>query len=106
MPPPLLVTFASGASGIWRIDRIDAVLGEALPMTSRLTVSEDKAGSITGNPVWILRGTTSNTRYTTRAEENALAAVQQGLQRRHATKAALIPIRKTEAWWALAQDER
>ena len=37
---------------------------------------------------------------------NALAAVQQGLARPQATRAALIPIRKTDAWWALAQDER
>ncbi|MFC7539824.1 chlorite dismutase family protein [Siccirubricoccus deserti] len=29
-----------------------------------------------------------------------------GLLRPQATRAALIPIRKTEAWWALAQDER
>ncbi len=35
-----------------------------------------------------------------------LAARQQGLSRPQATRAALIPIRKTEAWWALAQDER
>jgi chlorite dismutase len=35
-----------------------------------------------------------------------LAAKQQGLDRPQATLAALIPIRKSEAWWELAQDER
>ncbi len=106
MPPPLLVTFASGSSGIWRIDRIDAVVGESLPMANQLTVWEGNTEPITEGAVWTLRGTTSNTRYTKRAEVDALAAVQQGLRRGDATKAALIPIRKTEAWWALAQDER
>jgi chlorite dismutase len=36
----------------------------------------------------------------------ALAAVQAGLGRPEATRAALIPIRKNATWWALAQDER
>ncbi len=53
-----------------------------------------------------MRGTTSNTRYTNCAEVDALAAKQEGLGRPQATCAALIPIRKSEAWWALAQDER
>jgi chlorite dismutase len=34
------------------------------------------------------------------------ARVQQDLSRPQATLAALIPIRKTDAWWTLAQDER
>jgi chlorite dismutase len=55
---------------------------------------------------WTLRGITSNTRYTTRDETTALTSVQEGLGRTRATRAALIPIRKSEAWWALAQDER
>ena len=48
----------------------------------------------------------SNPRYTNRAELDLLAQRQQGLGRVAATCAALIPIRKTEAWWMLAQDER
>jgi chlorite dismutase len=39
-------------------------------------------------------------------EKEALAAVQPPLGREQATRAALIPIRKSEAWWDLAQDER
>jgi hypothetical protein len=35
-----------------------------------------------------------------------LLAIQEGLGRPQATCAALIPIRKNEAWWNLAQDER
>jgi hypothetical protein len=56
--------------------------------------------------VWQLRGVISNERYTERDERDLLVARQQGLGRPEATRAALIPIKKTEAWWALAQDER
>ncbi len=55
---------------------------------------------------WILRGVTSNTRYTKRHEVDELVTKQTGLSRPEATRAALIPIRKTAAWWDLAQDER
>lgn len=104
MPPPLSVVFAAGDSGLWRIDRITPVVGDALPAASFLAVHENRAAP--GAPVWSLRGTTSNTRYATRAETGSLTARQQGLGRPDATLAALIPIRKTEAWWTLAQDER
>ena len=35
-----------------------------------------------------------------------MTAVQEGLGRPSAVTAALIPIKKSNAWWALAQDER
>jgi len=60
----------------------------------------------TETSVWILRGITSNSRYTNRPELDALSSRQQPLARSDATHAALIPIRKTDEWWALAQDER
>jgi chlorite dismutase len=49
---------------------------------------------------------TSNERYVTHTEHEALAACQPPLGRPDATQAALIPIRKMDAWWALSQDER
>jgi chlorite dismutase len=55
---------------------------------------------------WALRGTISNERYVVREEKSALASKQEGLGRPASKRAALIPIRKTAAWWALAQDER
>jgi chlorite dismutase len=55
---------------------------------------------------WVLRGATSNERYVTRSEHDALARRQRPLGHPEATHAALIPIRKSEAWWALPQDER
>ena len=43
------------------------------------------------------------------AEQGLIAALQQhvaALGRREASRAVLIPIRKSDAWWALPQDER
>jgi chlorite dismutase len=104
MPPPSLVTFTAGEFGAWAVSRIAAVIGETLPAAERLAMIE--GGESLPAFVWALRGVTSNTRYTTRAETVALAARQDGLGRAQATCAALIPIRKSEAWWVLAQDER
>ena len=55
---------------------------------------------------WLLRGVTSNERYVVREEKVALVSKQEGLGREASTRAALIPIRKNTAWWALTQDER
>ena len=55
---------------------------------------------------WVLRGVTSNLRYTTDAERRSLVSRQAGLGRNQAQRAALIPINKSAQWWQLAQDER
>ena len=105
-PSPRLHTFVGGVSGPWRVERVDAVAGEALPMPARLSVVAGPIGAAAEGVLWALRGTTSHERYVERDEKIALTARQEGLGRVHATRAALIPIRKTAAWWALAQDER
>lgn len=105
MAAPLTVTFAAGAVGPWRVERIEPVIGDGLPPAQRLAIIEGASAAL---PIcqWALCGVTSNTRYATRSEVNELVARQESLGRTQATRAALIPIRKTEAWWALAQDER
>ena len=105
MPQPLHVRFAAGTTGPWQIERAETPIGEPLPHADRLAVLEADA-PIPPQAAWVLHGTTSNTRYTTRTELAGLAAKQQGLLRPEATRAAMIPIRKTPAWWDLAQDER
>jgi len=106
MSAPLLFTFAAGTAGDWRIIRIHAVRGAALPVAERLAVLEGARVSVPVETVWLLRGVTSNTRYTILAEDKALAVSQPELGRPEATQAALIPIRKADEWWSLAQDER
>ena len=102
----LPVTFVGGLTGPWRVDRVTAVSGENLSSAARLEVLEGGGYTLRGGGDWVLRGVTSNTRYTTRPEAAALEAGEEGLNRPHATRAALIPIRKAEAWWKLPQDER
>ncbi|WP_246204140.1 chlorite dismutase family protein [Streptomyces tailanensis] len=66
----------------------------------------DGRAALPPGQTWALRGTTSNIRYTHRTELELLTARQPTLGRPEATRAALIPIRKSQAWWELAQDER
>ena len=100
------VSFVAGPSGAWRVTRIAAVRGESLPVAARLDRIEGRLSrQLAGSP-WTLRGVTSHGRYVTATEKVALEAVQAGLGRREATRAALIPIKKSSRWWALSQDER
>lgn len=55
--------------------------------------------------VWALRGMTTYKRYSQRNEQEALDAKQLPPGRLEATRAALIPITESHAWWLLAQDE-
>ncbi|MBE5472681.1 hypothetical protein E3G67_004639 [Mycobacteroides abscessus] len=87
------------------MERVAAVVGRALPAVPRLEVVEGKE-DLAGTPTWILRGVTSNLRYTRQDEAVSLAARQEPLGRAPATRAALIPITKSDAWWQLAQDAR
>jgi len=104
---PWSVAFAGGSTGIWSIERLDTVAGQPLLAASRLELVEGPAAARPVKAaVWTLRGVTSNERYVTRGEHNELAARQQSLGRAGSTRAALIPIKKSEAWWDLAQDER
>jgi hypothetical protein len=64
------------------------------------------AASPLPDTAWALAGITSNERYVERHEKVALVGSQAGLGRTDATRAALISIRKSPAWWALTQDER
>jgi hypothetical protein len=100
-----LFCFLGGEAGPWRITQARTLAGEPLAAAARLRVA---AGEIAASQeaAWLLRGITSNERYVTRGEKDALGARQPGLGRSEATCAALIPIRKSAAWWALPQDER
>jgi len=105
---PLLVAFVGGPTGRWAVERVETVAGAALAPAPRLSVLQGSAATGGGPPgtAWMLRGVTSNERYVTREEREALRARQEPLGRPAATRAALIPITKSDAWWDLAQDER
>ena len=95
-------TFLGGTAGAWTIDRIAAVAGESLPHAGRLAIVR----GATPHATWALRGVAGHARYVGRSEKTQLDAVSPPLGRPEATRAALIPIRKSAAWWALPQDER
>jgi len=96
------VTFVAGDAGRWKIDRIVAVTGATLPGASRLEMVDGTAGQ----GVWSLRGVAGHARYVERHEKTQLDALSPPLGRPEASRAALIPITKSAAWWALPQDER
>ncbi|GGC62695.1 chlorite dismutase family protein [Undibacterium terreum] len=103
---PRMFSFVGGNTGRWRIVRNLSVSGMPLGEAARLDIlpnTEIKPQLAMG---WALRGLTSNERYVTREEKNHLLAVQPDLGRSEASCAALIPIRKNAAWWAMTQDER
>lgn len=104
MPPPFTVSFVAGLAGDWEVTGVSTVAGEGLRSAARLAVTTGAPSPAGG--VWTLRGVVSHPRYTTAVELEGLVAVQAGLGRAGATCAALIPIRKSEAWWSMAQDER
>lgn len=69
-------------------------------------IEGNAASRLDGRPAWVLRGVTSNERYVSRTEHEALVTTQEPLGRAASTRAALIPITKSDAWWELPQDER
>lgn len=99
----------SGAyTGAWRITSIEAVCGDGVGPADRLRI-EPAAGltqAADDGTAWTLEGLISNVRYATRAEITTLRSMQEPIGRPLSRRAALIPIRKSAAWWALAQDER
>ena len=96
--------FVGSSVGSWRVLRVDPVSGLPLAWISRLEVTEEEAQQPIGG--WVLTGVTSFERYVTRAERSLLEGRQESLGRPSATRAALIPIRKSAAWWDLPHDER
>jgi hypothetical protein len=103
--PILLVAFAGGNEGAWRVRSVSAVVGAPLPTVERLEVLEG-ARAAPPSVAWTLHGVVGHERYVERREHDELAARSPRLGRPEATRAALIPIRKSEAWWTLPQDER
>lgn len=97
--------FVGGHQGLWKITTITAVTGDALEQAPYLNIIPASVAQ-PKDSCWTLTGVRSNLRYTERKEKEQLISVQSELGRPDATCAALIPIRKSANWWALAQDER
>jgi chlorite dismutase len=101
-----LYTFVGGSKGPWKVVKLEPVIGPSLESVKRLDILSGNLDRPFDDCMWMLRGVTSHERYITRAEQDSLKAIQPPLGRPEATCAALIPVKKTAAWWALPQDER
>jgi chlorite dismutase len=105
----MFTTFRGGQSGAWRVTLNSAVKGEALAAVPALSITQNASIALPILPSstsWRLVGVTSHLRYVEKAEKEQLAEKHAPLGRKEATFAALIPIRKSAAWWELNQDER
>ena len=105
----MFTTFRGGQSGAWRVVSQAAVKGAGLLSTPALSIVDSESIALPILPSqtsWRLAGVASYGRYVERAEKERLVAVQAGLGRPEATRAALIPIKKSQAWWDLTQEER
>ena len=105
----MFTTFRGGQSGAWRVTLNSAVKGEALAAVPALSITQNASIALPILPSstsWRLVGVTSHLRYVEKAEQEQLAEKQAPLGRKEATFAALIPIKKSAAWWELNQDER
>ena len=97
--------FIGNTTGEWKITSMETLKGPQIESISHLTKS---AGNLvqSNQGIWTLKGIVSNLRYTEKEDKEKLVAIQEDLGRTTATLAAFIPIRKSEVWWNLAQDER
>ena len=105
----MFTIFRGGQSGAWRVTKFAPVKGATLvrtPALSTVTSASIALPILPGLTSWRLAGVAGHARYTERAEKDQLAAVQAKLGRPEATCAALIPIKKSTAWWELTQEER
>jgi chlorite dismutase len=105
-PSPRLFSFVGGSLGGWSVVSANAIVGDPLPVVDRVDFVTGGVGVASAGAKWVLRGVTSNARYTTRSEKESLVKKQASLGRPASTLAALIPIRKSAQWWELTQDER
>lgn len=108
-PMPMFTIFRGGQSGAWKVTRLATVKGAGMARTPALSVVHSPSIALPILPSatsWRLAGVASHIRYAERAEKERLAAVQAGLGRTQASCAALIPIKKSVAWWELTQEER
>lgn len=105
----MFTTFRGGQSGAWRITLNSAVRGEGLATVPALAITQSPSIALPllrSAASWRLAGVASHERYVEKAEQSQLAEKRAPLGRAQASFAALIPIRKSAAWWALGQDER
>lgn len=96
------IAFNGGTQGNWKVLHQGPIKGTGLAYVAFV----ERSTTAGAGAVWTLSGVTSNLRYTNASEKKVLDATPSVLAKPDATRAALIPITKSAAWWGMAQDER
>ena len=105
-PADTLFHYIGGIRGQWSVTRSVTYSGLPLKAVSHVEITNGPLSRTPGGTSWILRGIVSNTRYVTREERGDREPTRSRFGPADANCAALIPIRKSPAWWNLAPDER
>lgn len=63
-----LFSFIGGDTGVWRVVKMEVIVGQALPAARRLTIVSGSEIPSEPQAAWVLRGITSNERYVDREE--------------------------------------
>jgi hypothetical protein len=85
---------------------METLAGAALPNVAHVTIIEGERTDPAPGTRWGLRGVTRPVQYITAGEEEHLASLAPPLGRPEATRAALLPVRKSRSWWELPHAER
>ena len=105
-PAEVQLNYIGGSTGSWRVSSVTTHSGAPMKAVTHVDIAKGKIGRSPMGSSWILRGIVRNTRFVTREERPNLEPhyFKQGPV--ESTCAALIPIRKSAAWWNLEHDER
>ena len=103
---PRATTFVGGETGAWTVVSQRTHSGAPIAPVARVEMVAGIPLHLARETAWALWGVATNDRYTTRTEKTDLIHKQAPIGRPEATCAALIPLSKNAAWWALTQDER
>jgi chlorite dismutase len=102
-----IISFVGSDQGAWDIAAIERISGNPINMASRLSIlKQNVSPGEFGNVGWIFKAVISNIRYTTRSEKTELDRDGRGLNQPEFDCAVMIPIKKSDTWWAMTQDER
>lgn len=96
---------AGGRLDRYRVDEVRVLKGDGPAIDAGWQMARVESSKPIGPLFWDrrLEGVTAHLEYTSAAEKSELARISTG---ERTPRAVLIPITKSAAWWAMAQDER
>lgn len=100
-----IISFVGSNEGLWKVSKIETREGEALPTVKTIDIHKKNIETDL-NEGWVLKAFISNLRYTNREEKTELDKNSKPLGQPEYDRAAFIPLKKSDEWWSLTQDER